>query len=283
MKKYLTIVITIVAMTCFGFATTWGPDFIKSIYYDSKHHSIWYIKEYYDWEWWIKIIEYLVKSHKTKTITNIGGIQHESDNNGRIYDITSEEAQKVLIKQWFKELQAVYIDKMPLYFTLTPHHYEIYRDDGLTTYISDTPKSGMYRVNWSNKIYINNQLQNITNITTCGLDPINYRWLSLPWTNFMTIIASSEKRDCDEYGYIGEELFVVRYLRMHKRYFLWPHSDLYRKIFEDNQNKWGHYGNDWNYYETHDYFGESWPFKTSIWWLYTDTLKYNKENIIKKK
>lgn len=63
---------------------------------------------------------------------------------------------------------------MPLYFTLSAHNFEIYTDD-LTTYISNTPKKDMYRVNRRNKIYVNNQLQNITNITTCGLDPMNYR------------------------------------------------------------------------------------------------------------
>lgn len=39
----------------------------------------------------------MIKNHNTKTITNIAGIQYETDDSGRIYDITSDEAEKVLV------------------------------------------------------------------------------------------------------------------------------------------------------------------------------------------
>ena len=284
------------AITCFSLAESGWPDFIRSAYYDSKHHSIWYIKEYYDGGGGIEIIEYTINNHDKRKVTNIQGMKHRPNEviyNGRIFeigDIEIEKIEKLLIQQWLKKLAQVHIDKMPLYFTLTAYRYELYTDTWTVVSLSKSEftkaddSRELYRTIRKNKIYVNGLLQNINNITTCSIDPINYRWLSLPWSNFVAIIVTSESRDCTERWYVGEEIFVVKYLKKYKKYFTGPHSDLYRQILEDNRSQDSRYNDntDPNYYDTHDYFGDTWPLKPSIGWFYTNKLKYNKENIIKK-
>lgn len=286
MKKYILIIISTLAMTCFSLAESGWPDFITSAYYHSENNSIWYIKQYYDGRWGIKIREYSIKDHSTKILNNIAWVQYEENMDGTI-KTSNEEIEVILTTMWLTKLTQVHIDKMPIYFTLKAYQYEVYTDTGTVLLhkgdFSRLWKSiDLYRTVWRNKVYVNNRLQNITTITTCGLDPINYRWLALPWTNFMAIIVTSQNKDCREGWYIGETVFVVKYLRMYKKYFTWPHSNLYAKIYDDDlQLRYNSNNNEVD--DDHKFLYEDGPLVASIGWLYADKLKSNKENIIKKR
>jgi hypothetical protein len=89
---------------------------------------------------------------------------------------------------------------------------------------------------WTNKVYLNNELKSEKEISTCRLDPINYRGLWLPNLDTLFIIATSAKKNCFEWWYIWEEVHIIQAPAPSSEYFLAENSNLYQPYnYVENQ------------------------------------------------
>ena len=238
MKKILLLA-CILSSLWVTFATVGWPTIIDDLYYDKSQNTILYSKTFYDGLGWSEIHQYSINNSKDIVLTEIKGLVFEEN---RLWDLTG--LQEYCKKQGFIPLKEFQLDKIPVTISLTIDYFnqlsnnESFEINKVQPYIfTENPENYMmsgYIMNfiWTNKIYLNNQLRSEIKISTCRLDPINYRWFGLEDADTIAIIASSEKKDCMEWGYVWEDIQIITGVQIDKSNLL-P----YKSVIIDNANQ----------------------------------------------
>lgn len=224
-----------------SFATVGWPSIIDNTYYDSDTNTIRYSQTFYDGFWWSNVYQYTIDTKDSKIITNLDNLEFEE---GRLMSDIGD-LKNYFIEKDFTSLQEFELDKSAIKVSLTLDHfnqvdwdYEWHQVNPFD-YVEDDEN---YMMSWYvnnywriNRIYIDNKVVSELPISTCRLDPINFRWLSLMEIDVMMIIATAAKSDCAEWWYIGEIVHIVPSI-LDSRYFLAENSKVIDfSSYEDNQ------------------------------------------------
>lgn len=233
MKKMLLFIISLFFLW-FTFATVGWPTIIGDIQYDQNTNAIRYSKTFYDGLGWSEIHQYLLTTQTDQLITELGDLEFQE--NRLMSDLKSFSTY--LQTQWFVPLKEFSLNKLPIKITLTLNHLNQIKDNESFQIIQvppyqfiDNPENYMMSgyinsFGWSNKIYLQENLVSEISLSTCRLDPINFRWFWLENLDTILVIASSAKKDCWEGWYLWEDVHIINWIAPEANYFLAQNSQI---------------------------------------------------------
>jgi len=250
MKK-LILIVFVLSFLGVSFATVGWPILIDNTYYDWDSNAIRYSQTFYDGLWGSKVYQYLIDTKEKKMITELDNLEFEE--NRLMSDL--DQLKNYFIKKWFTPLQEFKLNKLPIQISLTLDHFnqvdESYEWNQVKPfdYIDDDEN---YMMSWYvsnywrvNRIYLNNKMVSELPVSTCRLDPVNFRWMWLADLDAAIIIATSAREDCAEWWYIGERVHIIAPVKVDSKYFLAENSQMVDPYaYEENQT-----------------------FTPSVWWL----------------
>lgn len=253
MKKIIILKITILWLFSCVFATVGWPSTISDIYYNKNNNTYRYAIIDYWWRWWSFVYENDINKNTKKIIKK----ENENFETDWLF-IWDESSLEDILKEsdWIK-LNELKLNELAINFELRLVNFNKLNEnlDTIKTNVYKyDPNSLEYFMPWDiinyireNRTYISWDLQSKTEITTCRLDNVNYRWLSLPWNDFIIIIVSTNKWDCFEGGYIKEDIYTIKY------------DNIPQNIFLDENTKIINY----------EHFDWQWPqMNKSTWWVF---------------
>jgi hypothetical protein len=217
------------------FATVGWPSFVENLYYDQNQNAIRYTKTFYDGFGGSEIHKYELNTEKDEIVTNLEDLQFEEKR--LMSDLSG--VQKYFKNHWFSPLQEFQLNKIPVTISLTLNYFNQLSNNESFEIIKTPPQaftedpenymmSGyIFKFTWTSKISIKDKTTSEIELSTCRLDPINYRGFGLENIDTIIIIASSAKRDCMEWWYIWEEVQTLTGIEVDKQYFLPQKSILF--------------------------------------------------------
>ncbi|MCF7835045.1 hypothetical protein K9M48_03230 [Candidatus Gracilibacteria bacterium] len=234
MKKI--ILITFI-LSCLGisWATVGGPTIIDNIYYDQTSNSIRYSQSFYNGLGGSKIFQYGLDNKQKQQITQLGDMEFME--NRLMSDL--DQLNNYFINQGFTPLKEFQLDKLAIKISLKLDHFNQIQDNESFQIIQvapydyiDNPENYMmsgYVSSYGriNTIYLGDQILSQIPISTCRLDPINFRGMGLENLDTTLIIVSSAKKDCREGGYLGEEAHIIDGITPNPQYFLAHNSQTF--------------------------------------------------------
>ncbi len=232
MKKLLLILSLTIWLFSFAFATVGGHSLISDIYYHEDSNVYRYAVQDHGWRWGAMLYEYNMDTNQKKLITKDNDNFYED----WFFEWDANNLKSILSEWWAKKLQELKLDTLPVDFELRLINFQKLDENfqTITTKVHEyDPDNLEYFMSWDiisyirqNRIYVNWDLQRKTEITTCRLNKINYRWFSLPGENFVIVIASSNKSDCFEWWYIKEYIFPIKYINIPNDIFLNNYTEI---------------------------------------------------------
>lgn len=231
MKKGLWL-LSLILLFSFTFATVGGPSIIWNIYYNENTNTYRYNIENHGWRWWSMIYEYNMKTNQETIITQNNQYFFED----WVFEWNEEILQNILSQWWAQKLQELRLSELPISFELRLINFHKL-DSNYETIVTDVHQYNPDKIEYfmsgyitnyirQNRIKVNWKLQKKTIISTCRLDNINYRWFSLPWKNFVIIVASTNKSNCYEWWYISESVFPIKYINIPDSIFLNNYTEI---------------------------------------------------------
>lgn len=238
MKKIILIAF-ILSCLWISLATVWWPTIIDNIYYDQDSNSIRYSQTFYDGLWWSQVYQYDISTKQIQQITKLSDLEFQE--NRLMSDL--DKFKEYFDSQWYVALKEFQIDKLPIQISLTLDHFNQVQGEELLERVKVPPydyteNPDNYMMSWyvssyrrNNTIKIDTQpfsqiiLSQIP-ISTCRLDPINFRWFWLENLNTIIIIASSAKSNCREWWYLWEEAHIINWIQPDSNYFLDQNSQI---------------------------------------------------------
>ena len=233
MKKIILIAF-ILSCLWISLATVWWPTIIDNIYYDQDSNSIRYSQTFYDGLWWSQVYQYDISTKQIQQITKLSDLEFQE--NRLMSDL--DQFKEYFDSQWYLALKEFQIDKLPIHISLTLDYFNQVQGEEFLERVKVPPydyteNPDNYMMSWYvssygrfNTIHIDDQVLSQIPISTCRLDPINFRWFWLENLNTIIIIASSAKSNCREWWYLWEEVHIINWITPEDNYFLAKNSQI---------------------------------------------------------
>lgn len=279
MKKNLLFLLCILWLfSTKAFATVGGELLISDIYYNQTTNSYRYAMQDFGGRGGSIIYDYYID-------TEIEKIYQEKNSDFEddwIFVWTQEQLDLILKNWWSTQLKEINLSKFPITFELMLVNFNK-MDENYNIFVSEVydydPDDLEYFMPWDitsyiwqNSFYFDWEFLERTNITTCRLDAINYRWFWIPWKDFLLIVISASKWDCFEWWYIKEIPFHISNIESNDFVFMSWYSDIILNSTWNwtimNQTKW------WKYIQL-----TKWHFQN---WLSVSNKTRNYDNIFYK-